>query len=117
MSIMPEAPVGHLIPSNEVVDAFKDIKSNSTINNILEIGFNTGWSSYIMLKIFKNAYIFSVEINKSLMAEQGFKILSKIFNNRIKMFWEDSKVFRKNIDLYDLRFNNLDTIFIDGDHS
>ena len=64
LSHLPEGHTGHLMPTEEVVNTFLDISKKSKIKNILEFGFNTGWSSYIMLELFKKAKITSIEIYK-----------------------------------------------------
>ena len=46
----PEGHVGHLFPSEEVFNAFKDINKTFPMKNVLEFGFNTGWSTFIILK-------------------------------------------------------------------
>ena len=35
----PEGHVGHLVPSLEVIEAFKDINNNFKIKNVLKVGF------------------------------------------------------------------------------
>ena len=64
LSHLPEGHTGHLMPTEEVVNTFLDISKKSKIKNILEFGFNTGWSSYIMLELFKKAKITRIEIYK-----------------------------------------------------
>ena len=34
--------MGHLVPSEEVINAFKDINKTFPMKNVLEFGFNTG---------------------------------------------------------------------------
>ena len=48
----PEGHVGHLVPSEEVINAFIEINKTLPIKSVLEFGFNTGWSTYIILKTF-----------------------------------------------------------------
>ena len=46
----PEGHVGHLVPSEEVINAFIELNKTLPIKSVLEFGFNTGWSTYIILK-------------------------------------------------------------------
>ena len=118
LSYLPESPVGHLIPTPEVVGSLREIGSKHNIKKILEIGFNTGWSSTILFKTFKDITVTSIEINKSFNAIEASKLINLKFNNFLTIIWEDSfKVYetlKKNQNL--LPESNYDTSFIDGDH-
>ena len=118
LSHLPEGHTGHLIPTEEVVNAFLDISKKSKIKNILEFGFNTGWSSYIMLELFKKAKITSIEIYKFSEALKGVSIIKNTFQSRFEIIWEDSQILYKKIleNIIRLPFNNYDTAFIDGGH-
>ena len=80
LSHLPEGHTGHLMPTEEVVNTFLDISKKSKIKNILEFGFNTGWSSYIMLELFKKAKITSIEIYKFSEALKGVSIIKNTFH-------------------------------------
>ena len=118
LSHLPEGHTGHLMPTEEVVNTFLDISKKSKIKNILEFGFNTGWSSYIMLELFKKAKITSIEIYKFSEALKGVSIIKNTFQSRFEIIWEDSQILYKKIleDIIRLPFNNYDTAFIDGGH-
>ena len=118
LSHLPEGHTGHLMPTEEVVNAFLDISKKSKIKNILEFGFNTGWSSYIMLELFKKAKITSIEIYKFSEALKGVSIIKNTFQSRFEIIWEDSQILYKKIleNIIRLPFNNYDTAFIDGGH-
>ena len=118
LSHLPEGHTGHLMPTEEVVNTFLDISKKSKIKNILEFGFNTGWSSYIMLELFKKAKITSIEIYKFSEALKGVSIIKNTFQSRFEIIWEDSQILYKRIleNIIRLPFNNYDTAFIDGGH-
>ena len=118
LSHLPEGHTGHLMPTEEVVNTFLDISKKSKIKNILEFGFNTGWSSYIMLDLFKKAKITSIEIYKFSEALKGVSIIKNTFQSRFEIIWEDSQILYKKIleNIIRLPFNNYDTAFIDGGH-
>ena len=116
----PEGNTGHLQPTNEVVNAFKDINNNSNfkIKNILEFGFNTGVSCYILLETLSDTKITSIEIFKYQNAEEGLSRLQNKYPNRCEVVWSDSQlIFKKLKDKsIKLPFKNYDTAFIDGGH-
>ena len=118
LSHLPEGHTGHLMPTEEVVNTFLDISKKSKIKNILEFGFNTGWSSYIMLELFKKAKITSIEIYKFSEALKGVSIIKNTFQSRFEIILEDSQILYKKIleNIIRLPFNNYDTAFIDGGH-
>ena len=118
LSHLPEGHTGHLMPTEEVINTFLDISKKSKIKNILEFGFNTGWSSYIMLELFKKAKITSIEIYKFSEALKGVSIIKNTFQSRFEIIWEDSQILYKRIleNIIRLPFNNYDTAFIDGGH-
>ena len=118
LSHLPEGHTGHLMPTEEAINTFLDISKKSKIKNILEFGFNTGWSSYIMLELFKKAKITSIEIYKFSEALKGVSIIKNTFQSRFEIIWEDSQILYKKIleNIIRLPFNNYDTAFIDGGH-
>ena len=118
LSHLPEGHTGHLMPTEEVVNTFLDISKKSKIKNILEFGFNTGWSSYIMLELFKKAKITSIEIYKFSEALKGVSIIKNTFQSRFEIIWEDSQILYKKIleNIIRLPFIIYDTAFIDGGH-
>ena len=118
LSDMPEGHTGHIMPSSEIVNGLLDIYKNSQVNNILEFGFNTGWSSYIMFSYLPNVKITSIEIHKFDRAEQGIKIINEKFPERFQVIWQDSTLLYKEVlnKKIKLPFDKYDTAFIDGGH-
>ncbi len=117
----PEGNMGHLQPTEQVVNALKNINycSNIKIKNVLEFGFNTGVSSFIILETLPNTRVTSIEISKYKNAEAGLSRLKNKYSNRCEVIWGDSvSVFEKlrNKSLK-LPFEKYDTAFIDGGHT
>ena len=114
----PEGHVGHLVPSEEVINAFIDINKTVPIKSVLEFGFNTGWSTYIILKTLDNTTVTSIEIYKFKNAEIAVQRLKDIFPNRTNIVWGDSRdIYKKVISSKIILPNNkYDTAFIDGGH-
>ena len=96
----PEGHVGHLVPSEEVINAFIEINKTLPIKSVLEFGFNTGWSTYIILKTLDNTTVTSIEIYKFNNAEIAVQRLKDIFPNRTHIIWGDS------CDIYEKVINN-----------
>ena len=114
----PEGHVGHLVPTKEVIEAFRDINNNSKINNIIEFGFNTGWGTFIILKTLKNTTVTSIEIYRFDKAEISTLKLKDLFPNRHHIIWDDSQKLYQKVqkDTNILPINQYDTAFIDGGH-
>ena len=114
----PEGHVGHLVPSEEVVNAFIEINKTHPVRNVLEFGFNTGWSTYIILKTLGETTVTSIEIYKFNNAEIAVQRLKDIFPNRSNIIWGDSRdIYEKVISNKIILPNNkYDTAFIDGGH-
>tara|TARA_B100001057_G_scaffold485910_1_gene566253 strand:+ start:340 stop:951 length:612 start_codon:yes stop_codon:yes gene_type:complete len=114
----PEGHVGHLVPSEEVINAFKNINKTLPMKNVLEFGFNTGWSTFIILKTLEQTTITSIEIYKFNNAEIAAQRLKEIFPDRTNIIWGDSgEVYKKVVSNEIILPNNkYDTAFIDGGH-
>ena len=114
----PEGHVGHLVPSEEVINAFKDINKTFPMKNVLEFGFNTGWSTFIILKTLEQTNVTSIEIYKFNNAEIAAQRLKEIFPDRTNIIWGDSgEVYKKVVSNEIILPNNkYDTAFIDGGH-
>jgi len=114
----PEGHVGHLFPSEEVINAFKDINKTFPMKNVLEFGFNTGWSTFIILKTLEHTNVTSIEIYKFNNAEIAVQRLKDIFPDRTNIIWGDSGELYKKIVSNEIILpnNKYDTAFIDGGH-
>ena len=115
-SYLPKAHTGHLVGSREVVDAFKNIYRLNPFKNILQFGFNTGWSTAILLTLFEDVEITSIEIMKNQAAINGVRIIEDRFPNRHKIIWGDSMDVALSFYQNKLPKQKFDCAFIDGGH-
>jgi predicted O-methyltransferase YrrM len=114
---LPEPHTGHLSPTQDVVDALNKIYDHTPFTNILEFGFNTGWSSAMFLTMFPNVSVTSIEIFKSPNAQQGAQILDHKFPKRFDIVWGDSKQISHDVIQGNMTLSrSYDTAFIDGGH-
>lgn len=117
----PDGNMAHLLPTEEVVGAFKNISKNSNlkIENVLEFGFNTGVSCYIILETFPDTKITSIEVSKYQNSEEGLSRLKKKYPDRCEVIWSDSQLVFKKLKNKSIKlsFENYDTAFIDGGHT
>ena len=119
LSYMPKGHTGHLCPTKDVVDAWQEFYRIFPFTNILEFGFNTGWSSALLLTMFPAVKITSIEILKFDQASEGVKILKEKFPNRHDIVWGDSQIISKEVieGNRKLPTEKYDLAFIDGGHS
>lgn len=117
ITYMPEPHTGHLSPTQNVVDALNLIYNHTPFTNILEFGFNTGWSAAIFLTMFNSSSVTSIEILKIPNAEKGVQILQQKFPKRFNILWGDSKQISQDvIQGKQMLPSPYDTAFIDGGH-
>jgi predicted O-methyltransferase YrrM len=84
---------------------------NKNIKNVMEIGFNSGFSTLLMLITNPNINITCFDLGEHSYTVPCYQQLKKTFGNRIKLILGDSTVVLKDHnDIYDL-------IHIDGGHS
>ena len=112
ISYMPEGWTGHLVGTQETIDALRRAHEVQPFGHVLEFGFNSGWSAALFLTLFPACKITSIEINQDQSAEQGVKILKEKFPNRHAIIWSDST----KLEVKDFKGIKFDTAFIDGGH-
>lgn len=115
---MPKGHTGHLCPTKDVVDAWQEFYSIFSFTNMLEFGFNTGWSSALFLTIFPDVKITSIEILEFDRARKGANILKEKFPNRHDIVWGDSQKVADEVmqGHRSLPGTGYDLSFIDGGH-
>lgn len=97
------------IKTNKLIDI---IKTNN-INNILEIGFNSGYSSEVMLNLNENINITSYDIGCHFYVKLAKYYIDLNFKGRHNLIIGDS-----NKTMLDNKDNRIyDLIFIDGGHT
>ena len=119
LSYMPKGHTGHLCPTKDVGNAWQEFYRIFPFTNILEFGFNTGWSSALLLTMFPAVKVTSIEILKFDQASEGVKILKEKFPNRHHIIWGDSQIISKEVieGNRKLPTEKYDLAFIDGGHS
>ena len=85
---------------------------NNNINNVMEIGFNAGFSSLLMLLSNPNIKITCFDLGEHKYTQLCYEKLKETFGERINLIIGDSRETLKEI-------NNVvyDLIHIDGGHS
>jgi hypothetical protein len=118
LTYMPKGHTGHLCPTKAVVNAWQEFYRISPFTNILEFGFNTGWSSALLLTMFPAVKVTSLEILEFDRASEGVKILKEKFPNRHDIVWGDSQIISKEVieGNRKLPSEKYDLAFIDGGH-
>jgi len=115
LSYMPQGHTGHLVGSKPIVNLIKQIDSKYKVKNILQFGFNTGWSTALFLSLTK-ANLTSLEILRDARVEKAVEIIDEKFPNRHKIFWGDSTVTADLVYADKLSIGTFDFAFIDGGH-
>lgn len=100
--------------TNAFLDKSKNISGlvlNKNIKNVMEIGFNSGFSTLLMLISNPKMRITCIDLGEHKYTVPCYKKLKEIFNDRINIILGDSTKTLKNIiSVYDL-------IHIDGGHT
>ncbi len=97
------------------VERLKMLISGNNIKNVMEIGFNAGHSSEIMLETNKNINLVSFDINIHKYTKVGKEYIDKTYVNRHTLIIGDSMI---SVPEY-IKSNShkkFDLIFIDGGH-
>ena len=81
---------------------------------VLEVGFNCGFSSLLMLSSNPNLEVVSVDIGYHSYVQPCARYLKKTFGDRFTLIAGDS---REVLPIYLCADNNFDGYHIDGDHS
>ena len=84
---------------------------NKNIKNVMEIGFNAGFSTLLMLLTNNNVHITCFDLGEHKYTLQCYEKLKETFGERINIIIGDSTKTLKNIN------NSYDLIHIDGGHS
>lgn len=90
-----------------------DILSNNNFNNVLEIGFNAGFSALLMLMSNPSIKLTCVDINMHKYTKVCFDQIKKDFNN-IDIILDSSVNVLPKLKISNMKY---DLIHIDGDHS
>lgn len=84
---------------------------NKNIKNVMEIGFNSGFSTLLMLLSNPNVHVSCFDLGNHKYTIPCYKKMKENFGDRINLIIGDSTKTLPNIN------NNYDLIHIDGGHS
>lgn len=110
LSYLPNGGTGHQVPNDDTLKMWSDIHSKILFKNMLEIGFNAGHSSCIVLTLLNDVTIDSTDIGLHDITIPNSKIVKEKFGDRFNFTLIDSKKLTPVVGKYDF-------VFIDGDHS
>ena len=116
-SFLPKAIEGHMQVQQNVVDMWLKIKNHTSFCSMIEIGFNVGHSSVIVLSLFDDVSVNSFDINRTERTQQGADIVKEKFNDRHNFYSYNTLTLREDIKNKNFVLPNADLIFIDGGHS
>ena len=101
---------GHMPPSKEVVDFWKKVKEHTDFKTLVEIGFNAGHSSSIILTLFEDTKILSHDIGQFDITLRNGELVKDKFKNRFDL------VIKNSLSIQPSEINGNDVLFIDGGH-
>jgi len=110
LSWLPDGGTGHMVPNNNVIEFWKDVKQKTNFTKIMEIGFNAGHSSSIILSLFDDVYVHSYDICMFEITQKNADIVKSKFGERFSFTKANS------LDLKPEVINGHDILFIDGSH-
>ena len=62
LTYLPIATEGHMMPTKEVLELWADVKARTDFKHIFEIGTNAGHSSAMILTLFPDVKVTSIDI-------------------------------------------------------
>ena len=102
---------GHMPPSDEVIQFWTQVKKLTDFKSLMEIGFNAGHSSSIMLTLFEDIEINSCDIGMYEITERNGELVKERFGDRFNLHIFDSTKLKP-----EFIANKYDIMFIDGAH-
>lgn len=111
LSWLPEGGTGHMIVSPNALQFWKDVKQKTNFKSLMEIGFNAGHSSCIILELFDDVYVESYDIGQFEATLENSKIVKERYKERFDFVLADSMKLTA-----DMINGKYDIIFIDGSH-
>lgn len=101
---------GHMPPSADVINFWSAVKEKTNFKTFVEIGFNAGHSSSILLSLFNDITIKSFDIGQFDVTVENSRIVKEKFGDRFDLTIKDSLTITKE------EINGSDLLFIDGGH-
>ena len=101
---------GHMPPSQDVIEFWKRVKEKTDFKTFVEIGFNAGHSSSIILSLFSDVKILSYDIGQFDITLTNGELVKDRFKDRFDLKIKNSLHVTPN------EINGNDVLFIDGGH-
>lgn len=118
LSYLPNATEGHMTPIPEVIALWKDVKAKTGFKHIFEIGTNGGHSAAIIMTLFDDVKVTSIDIGAHPYTAKAVEALQKKFGDRFSYIEMDTRQYFEKLKSGKIEFPaDADIINIDGDHS
>lgn len=118
LSYLPHATEGHMMPSQEVLRLWKDVKARTDFKHIFEIGTNGGHSAAIIMTLFDDVKVTSIDIGAHPYTRVAVDALKAKFGDRFEYIEMNTVSYFEGLKNGTIRFpEGVDIINIDGDHS
>lgn len=118
LSYLPYASEGHMSPTEEVLNIWRYVKAKTDFKHIFEIGTNGGHSAAMILTLFNDVKVTSIDIGVHSYTAKAVAVLKEKFGDRFEYIQRDTKVYYKELlDGSATQPEGIDIINIDGDHS
>ena len=118
LSYLPVASEGHMAPSQDVLNLWQDVKAKTDFKHIFEIGTNGGHSAAMILTMFDDVKVTSIDIGAHGYTRVAVAALKEKFGDRFEYIERDTKLYYKELLAGEVTFpEGVDIINIDGDHS
>jgi hypothetical protein len=118
LSYLPRATEGHMTPSREVLSLWKDVKVRTDFKHIFEIGTNAGHSAAIIMTLFDDVKVTSIDIGVHPYTSVAVAALKEKFGDRFNYIEMNTVSYFNGLKDGSIIFpKGVDIINIDGDHS
>lgn len=109
---------GHMTPSSEVLFLWRDIKRRTNFKHIFEIGTNAGHSAAIVLELFPDVKVTSIDIGQYSYTRIAANTLKGRYGDRFEYIEQSTVDYFRDLRSAKISFpEDVDIINIDGDHS
>lgn len=118
LSYLPIASEGHMNPTDDVLSIWKSVKAKTNFKHIFEIGTNGGHSAAMILTLFDDVKVTSIDIGAHKYTQVAVDKLKEKFGDRFDYIERDTKLYYKDLLTASISIpEGVDIINIDGDHS
>lgn len=108
---------GHMLPTEDVLSLWKNIKQKTNFKHIFEIGTNAGHSASIILELFPDVKVTSLDICKYEYTLLAVDIIKERYKERFDFIQSDSVKYFNDVQAGIETFPvDVDIVNIDGKH-